>query len=258
VATAAGPLAPTTGALAGATSVPSAHPRRSADLTPLSPDRYRYQLTIGGTTLEKLRLAKDMLRHTLPSGDDEAILDRALTALLTDLARKKFGAEKETGSSRRAGPGSGRVRAPGARHVPAPVKRTVWVRDLGRCAFVGTDGRRCGERAFVEFHHVRPYAVGGEASVANIQLRCRRHNRYEARVYFGREPRECFARELVSEARGRARTGDRARVSGATDESSPGRSGTSWRDREVGCGTSRCDREIVPERGESGEVVPIG
>jgi hypothetical protein len=64
------------------------------------------------------------------------------------------------------------------------VKRKVWLRDLGRCAFVGTGGRRCGERAFVEFHHVRPYAVGGEASVENIQLRCRRHNAHEAREFF--------------------------------------------------------------------------
>jgi hypothetical protein len=77
-------------------------------------------------------LAKDMLRHALPSGDDEAILDRALTALLTDLARKKFGAEERTRSSGKVAPRSGRVGAPGSRHVPAPVKRAVWVRDLGR------------------------------------------------------------------------------------------------------------------------------
>jgi 5-methylcytosine-specific restriction endonuclease McrA len=74
--------------------------------------------------------------------------------------------------------------AAGSRHVPAEVKRAVWLRDLGRCAFVGTDGRRCNERGFVEFHHVRPYAAGGEATVENIQLRCRRHNGYEARVFF--------------------------------------------------------------------------
>ena len=61
-------------------------------------------------------------------------------------------------------------------------RRTVWVRDLGRCAFLGTSGRRCGERAFVEFHHVRPFAAGGEASVGNIELRCRRHNDYEMRA----------------------------------------------------------------------------
>jgi hypothetical protein len=65
------------------------------------------------------------------------------------------------------------------------VKRAVWLRDLGRCAFVAESGRRCHERAFVEFHHAKPYAVGGPATAENIELRCRRHNAYEARLYFG-------------------------------------------------------------------------
>jgi len=151
---------------------------RSAGVTPLSPDRYKVQVTIGGDTLEKLRLAKDLLRHALPSGDEAAILDRALTVLLADIAQKKFAATERP----RASGGT----APGSRHIPAEVKRTVWLRDLGRCAFTGANGRRCAERGFLEFHHVHPYAVGGEATVGNIQLRCRSHNGYEARVYFGR------------------------------------------------------------------------
>jgi hypothetical protein len=147
-------------------------------VAPLAPDRYRLQVTIGGDTLEKLRLAKDLLRHAIPSGDDAAILDRALTALLVELARRKFAATDAPGASRGSNPAS--------RRVPAEVRRAVWLRDLGRCAFVGTDGRRCAERAFVEFHHLKPFAVGGEATVSNIQLRCRKHNDYEARAYFGR------------------------------------------------------------------------
>jgi hypothetical protein len=149
-----------------------------AAVVPLAPHRYRLQVTIGGETLEKLRLARDMLRHVIPSGDDAAILDRALTALLADLARKKFAAVE---SPR---PAAGTAAA--SRHVPAEVKRAVWLRDLGRCAFVAEGGRRCAERGFLEFHHVTPYAAGGEATVENVQLRCRRHNDYEARAYFGR------------------------------------------------------------------------
>jgi len=42
----------------------------AASVTPLSPDRYKLQVTIDGDTLEKLRLAKDMLAHAVPSGDD--------------------------------------------------------------------------------------------------------------------------------------------------------------------------------------------
>jgi hypothetical protein len=146
--------------------------------TPLAPDRYRLQLTIGGGTLEKLRLAKDMLSHAVPSGDDAAILDRALTALLADLAKQKFAATDK--------PHASGGTAPGSRHIPAEVKRAVWLRDVGRCAFVGAGERRCDERRFVEFHHVHPYAAGGEATIENIELRCRRHNDYEARVYFAR------------------------------------------------------------------------
>ena len=168
--------APATPTAPVAATPPFQHQWPSGEVTPLAPDRYKLQLTIGGSTLEKLRLAKDMLRHAIPSGDDAAILDRAFTALLVDLARSKFAATEN--------PHPPRAAAAGSRHIPAEVKRAVWLRDLGRCAFVGSDGRRCNERAFVEFHHVRPYAAGGCASVENIQLRCRRHNDYEARAYF--------------------------------------------------------------------------
>ena len=167
-----------------ARTLPAAH------VQPLSPDRYRLQLTISGPTLEKLRLAQDMLGHALPSGEEAEVLDRALTALLADLAKKKFA---DTTRPRKTE--AGRRARPRTRHITAAVKRAVWLRDLGRCAFVGTAGHRCDERRFVEFHHVDPYALGGEATVDGIQLRCRRHNDYEGRLYFGERRR----RELVPE-----------------------------------------------------------
>jgi len=45
--------------------------------------------------------------------------------------------------------------------------------------------RRCTERVFLELHHRQPFALGGEATTANIALRCRRHNAYEAETDFG-------------------------------------------------------------------------
>lgn len=53
----------------------------------------------------------------------------------------------------------------------------VWRRDEGRCT----------ERGFLEYHHVQPYAAGGVATTANIELRCRTHNAYEASLFFGCE-----------------------------------------------------------------------
>jgi len=189
---AAEPSAPPAGGLADARAVvspllaaPAALPAepispapvRRAAVTPLASDRYEIRFTASAGTCEKLRLAQDLLRHTVPTGDTAEVIDRALTALLEDLARKKFAA---TGRPR-----ASRGTAAGSRHVPAKVKRAVWLRDGGRCAFAGTTGRRCTARGFLEFHHVRPFAVGGEATVENIQLRCRAHNAYEADLYYG-------------------------------------------------------------------------
>jgi len=172
-----------------ATSVPSAGaalpipeaasaPTRRPIVSPRAPGRYEVRFTASAETCEKLRLAQDLLRHAIPTGDMAQIIDRALTVLLEDLARKKFAATNHPRASRGA--------ALGSRDIPAKVQRTVWLRDGGRCAFVGKGGRRCNERAFIEFHHLDPYGVGGEPTAENIELRCRAHNAYEAELFYGR------------------------------------------------------------------------
>ncbi len=153
-------------------------PARRAVVAPLAPERYRVQFTASTETVAKLRLAQDLLRHQIPDADLGQVIDRALTALLQAPARQKRAAA--------ARPKVSHGTAPGSRHIPAAVRRTVWARDGGRCAFVSQAGRRCTERGFLEFHHVRPYAAGGAATVENIQLRCRAHNGYEAERALGR------------------------------------------------------------------------
>jgi hypothetical protein len=186
----------------GAWPEAAVRPLRSAappPIAPIAPDRYKLQLTISGNTLAKLRLAQDMLGHAIPSGDESEVLDRALTALLAELAKKKFAdtaRPRPADTTGNLGREDAAMRTRAPRHVPAAVKRAVWLRDLGRCAFVGAGGHRCNESRFVEFHHVDPYALGGEASVDGIQLRCRPHNDYEGRLYFGKRR---GARELVPE-----------------------------------------------------------
>ena len=145
-------------------------------IVPMAPERYKVQLTIGRETYNKLRKAQDLLRHVVPNGDPAVVFDRALTLLLKDLERSKLG---KTGRPRVKASASAH-----GRHVPAGVRREVWARDEGRCAFVGSEGR-CAERGFLEFHHVIPFADGGPTTVDNLQLRCRAHNGYEARQYFG-------------------------------------------------------------------------
>ena len=133
---------------------------------------------MGRETHERLRRVQDLLRREIPDGDPGLIFDRALKLLYEDIARKKLAATSH--------PRLRRATAAGSRHIPADVKRAVWLRDGGQCAFVARSGRRCRERAFLEFHHVEPYAIGGEATAANLSLRCRAHNLHEAERPFGR------------------------------------------------------------------------
>lgn len=149
---------------------------RPSEIKPLAPERYKVQCTVSRETHEKLRCVQDLLRHAIPDGDLTAILDRALTLLLAELSRSKFAATTRPRRRRAA-----QLRS---RHIPAVVKRDVWTRDGGRCAFQAEQGR-CVETGFLEFHHVVPYADGGETSATNIELRCRAHNQYEDDLWSG-------------------------------------------------------------------------
>jgi len=160
---------------------------------PLAPDRYHVAFTASATTRAQLELAQDLLRHAVPNGDPAQIFARALDVLVEELVKRKFAATPAPRARR--GP------AEDSRHIPADVKRAVFVRDRGRCAFVGTSGRICGERGFVEFHHVSPYAAGGPATVDNIQMRCRAHNAYEAELFYG-PARRYLAGDPPAESRG--------------------------------------------------------
>jgi 5-methylcytosine-specific restriction endonuclease McrA len=213
----AAPSSPATPVQA-ATSVPSERAPATAPSAPVfvpaprpivqatAPERYRVQFTIGQETHQKLRRVQGLLRREIPDGDPGAIFDRALTLLLQKVERTKLGAAAKSQPRRSIRPETdreARKEARRSRDVPRKVKRVIWRRDGGQCAFVSPDGRRCTERSYLEFHHVQAYAKQGPSTVENIALRCRRHNVYEAELVFGsrgasivREAR----RELVAAA----------------------------------------------------------
>ena len=71
------------------------------------------------------------------------IFDRALTLLLEELRKTKHAAGRRPRTTTGC--------ASHGRDIPASVKRDVWARDGGQCAFVGAAGR-CTERGFLEWH----------------------------------------------------------------------------------------------------------
>ncbi len=156
---------------------------------PLSPDRYRIAFTASAALREKLEFAQDLLRHAVPSGEPAQIVERALDVLLEELVARKYAM---TNHPRTSGKGS---EDPAC--IPAGVRRAVYIRDRGRCPFVGTQGHRCRERAFLEFHHVLPRAAGGRATVENIALRCRAHNGCEVDLFCG--PHQRYGVDSVNE-----------------------------------------------------------
>jgi hypothetical protein len=157
-------------------ALPTAPPARAA-VIPLSPARYSYKLTIDEDLRRLLLQARELTSHS--AGDDATVLKRALDLLVRHQLKRRFGLASRPARKAR----SVKKRT---RHIPIQVARAVYERDGGRCAWVGPDGVRCGERHLLQLHHLKPWAVGGEATVENIALTCALHNRHEARVYFGR------------------------------------------------------------------------
>jgi len=156
---------------------------RPSVIAPLAPERYKVQFTASANLHVALRRAQDLLRHRIPSGDMSQVFELALDALVEKLEKQRCAATDRPRAGRAAD--ASRVVPAGSRVIPAAVKRAVYKRDGGQCAFVAKNGRRCSETGFLEFHHVVPFARGGQASVANIALRCRSHNQYEAKLDFG-------------------------------------------------------------------------
>jgi len=75
-------------------------PGRRPVVSPLAPDRYEIRFTASAQTREKLCQAQNLLRHAIPTGDLAEVIDRALTVLLEDVARKKFAATNRPRASR--------------------------------------------------------------------------------------------------------------------------------------------------------------
>jgi hypothetical protein len=200
---------------------------RPATIEPLAPARYRVQFTASAELRDKLERLRALMRSSVPDGDLAAIIDGAVTEKLERLEARRFGsphrrkkpienpgvspqsgrvppksAEDDVGPDRppsreaapnpatpdvqpAAEPASARARA--SRYIPAAVRREVYERDGGRCHYANDQGRRCGSREGIHFHHRHTFAFGGGHSVENLGLACSVHNRHLAEVDYGRK-----------------------------------------------------------------------
>lgn len=156
-------------------------PRDRASTKPLSPGRYKLELTAGQALHDKLQQLQDLLRHQVPDGDLAVLVERAVDLLIDKTMQQRFAKTRAPKKNERR-PSTRRTRS---RYMPRAVVRAVHQRDAGRCTFVSPEGKRCSARGFLELHHHLPYARGGEASVENLRLVCRAHNALFAERDYG-------------------------------------------------------------------------
>ncbi|HEX2672307.1 MAG TPA: HNH endonuclease signature motif containing protein [Polyangiaceae bacterium] len=190
----------------------------------LSSDRYGVHFTADGEFCALLERVRGLAGHRLPGGDLMTLLERGLEAYERELERGRFAVGRKVRRSRESMPSSGgservepqplarglippalaapefakatplnsaapvapRPRSSWKRRCTAEVARAVFLRDGKQCTYVSPDGRRCGARRCLELDHIEPVAAGGEATIENLRLRCRAHNQWYARQYFGK------------------------------------------------------------------------
>ncbi len=87
--------------------------------------------------------------------------------------------EKRDADRKRA---SGKRRS---RHIPAALRDAVFLRDDGRCTWIGDDGVRCSASAHLQVDHIVPFCRGGKHELGNLRLLCGKHNRLAALELLG-------------------------------------------------------------------------
>ncbi|MEO8183525.1 MAG: hypothetical protein ABI895_32225 [Deltaproteobacteria bacterium] len=204
----------------------SAPPGSRSVIEPLSAQRYRIQFTADAALKQQLEQARDLLRHAHPSGDLGPIVARALTLLIDDLMRRRFGAgarrkrpsaavakpteapataptsgtcsdlspmvnaENAPASASPACPSATPTSAaptPRASHIPRTARRTVLERDGLGCNWVDAHGNRCGSKAWLELDHRQPRGKDGSSQPDNLRWLCRAHNQFAAERAYGRD-----------------------------------------------------------------------
>ncbi len=156
-------------------------PRRHlVEVRPVSRDQWSLRAAISRSFKDDLERLAMLLGHTVRRGDLAAVLHEAVRCGIEKHGKRKGAVRPERKVAPKASPG----KDPAV--IPAEVRRQVWERDGGRCAWVGPDGKRCGSRWQLEVDHVRPPSRGGVATLGNLRLACKQHNLLHAEEVYGR------------------------------------------------------------------------
>ena len=140
--------------------------------SPLSIDRVQISFSADKEFGEKMKRAQALLSHKHPEMKLVSVFTEALDLLLEKLEPKEKGPEAPQENH--------------SRYIRQRIRRIVSDRDGHQCSFVSPSGHRCTETKFLEYDHVKPWALGGKSDDPdNIRLLCSAHNRDLAQKTFG-------------------------------------------------------------------------
>jgi hypothetical protein len=191
VAAAAPAEAPVAALATAAVPVPAPRAAPRVELRPVTGDTYTLRVTLDEEAKASLDQLVSLLSHTA-KGDLAAVVKEALRCAVEKHGKRKGAVAPSR--SRAASPG---VESIDPRGIPMAVRRGVYERDGGRCAWTSADGKRCGSTWKLEFGHLTPVALGGRATVDGIRLECRAHNLHEAVRVFGAARMRPYLGELT-------------------------------------------------------------
>jgi hypothetical protein len=186
---------------------PARRRARTADLDAISGSEWSLRVTIDASLKADVEMLRSLLSHRIPDGDLRAVLREAVRCAIEKHGKRRGTVAPSRVRKQAQAPACAPEQAPAAngpigatdpserRSRPtAKVRRDVTARDGASCSWVGPDGKRCGSTWQLEFDHVVPAALGGEASAGNGRIRCRAHNLLHAEQVFGKELMNRFRR----------------------------------------------------------------
>jgi hypothetical protein len=171
-------------------------PARAATVEPVGPARFRVRFDASADLRDKLERLQALMRPSVPDGDLAKVIELAVTRELERLEARRFAKTKKP----RARVAQTDTR-PKSRYIPAAVRRFVEKRDGGRCAYRDKHGRRCTKRHDLEFHHRKPFGLGGDHRPEGLALMCRTHNALLAEQDFGKEKMARYRRRVSRDTR---------------------------------------------------------
>jgi 5-methylcytosine-specific restriction endonuclease McrA len=183
------------GGLVNASANAQAGGKESSPVVATQPKVY-IQFLADQSFMAKYRSAVVLLSNRLPKLTFEAVF----VALIEDFLRRHGPAERHL---RREHAAARAHHTADRTPIPLRTRDAVFMRDHGRCTYVGSDGKRCDGTIRLHVDHIKPVARGGTNELSNLRLLCARHNQLQADRILGRNVmNEHRHREGVAPVRG--------------------------------------------------------